>query len=45
MDLIDFILHVDEHLFEFIKNYGVWIYGILFLIIFVLVFELLPEQK
>lgn len=35
MDLIDFILHVDEHLFEFIKNYGVWIYGILFLIIFV----------
>ncbi len=35
MDLIDFILHVDEHLFEFIRNYGVWIYGILFLIIFV----------
>ncbi len=35
MDLIDFILHVDEHLFEFIKNYGVWVYGILFLIIFV----------
>ena len=35
MDLIDFILHVDEHLFGFIKNYGVWIYGILFLIIFV----------
>ncbi|RKG37958.1 DedA family protein [Acinetobacter rongchengensis] len=35
MDLIDFILHVDEHLFEFITNYGVWIYGILFLIIFV----------
>jgi membrane-associated protein len=35
MDLIDFILHIDEHLFEFIKNYGVWVYGILFLIIFV----------
>ena len=35
MDLIDFILHVDAHLFEFIKNYGVWVYGILFLIIFV----------
>ncbi|NHB56923.1 DedA family protein [Acinetobacter sp. 194] len=35
MYLIDFILHVDEHLFEFIKNYGVWVYGILFLIIFV----------
>ncbi|WP_010116756.1 DedA family protein [Acinetobacter sp. P8-3-8] len=35
MDLIDFILHVDEHLFEFITNYGRWVYGILFLIIFV----------
>lgn len=35
MDLINFILHVDDHLFEFITNYGVWIYGILFLIIFV----------
>ena len=35
MDLIDFILHVDEHLLEFIRNYGVWVYGILFLIIFV----------
>lgn len=35
MDLIDFILHVDEHLFEFVTNYGYWIYGILFLIIFV----------
>ena len=34
MDLIDFILHVDEHLFEFIRNYGVWIYGILFLFFF-----------
>jgi len=35
MDLLDFILHVDEHLVEFIRNYGVWVYGILFLIIFV----------
>ena len=35
MELIDFILHVDDHLLEFITNYGVWIYGILFLIIFV----------
>ena len=35
MELIDFILHVDDHLFEFITNYGVWIYAILFLIIFV----------
>ena len=35
MELIDFILHVDDHLLEFIANYGVWIYAILFLIIFV----------
>ena len=35
MELIDFILHVDDHLLEFITNYGIWIYGILFLIIFV----------
>lgn len=35
MELIDFILHVDQHLLEFINNYGVWIYAILFLIIFV----------
>ncbi|QIC77367.1 DedA family protein [Acinetobacter indicus] len=35
MELIDFILHVDAHLLEFITNYGVWIYAILFLIIFV----------
>lgn len=35
MNPIDFILHVDQHLLEFITNYGVWIYGILFLIIFV----------
>ncbi|QLB58208.1 DedA family protein [Acinetobacter indicus] len=35
MELIDFILHVDVHLLEFITNYGVWIYAILFLIIFV----------
>ncbi|MDM1263141.1 DedA family protein [Acinetobacter indicus] len=35
MELIDFILHVDAHLLEFITNYGVWIYAILFLIIFI----------
>ena len=35
MELLDFILHVDQHLAEFITNYGTWIYGILFLIIFV----------
>lgn len=35
MELIDFILHIDLHLLEFIHQYGVWIYAILFLIIFV----------
>ena len=35
MYLLDFILHVDQHLVEFVTNYGTWIYGILFLIIFV----------
>ncbi|EPO6433069.1 cytochrome O ubiquinol oxidase, partial [Acinetobacter baumannii] len=27
MELLDFILHVDQHLAEFITNYGTWIYG------------------
>lgn len=35
MELINFILHVDQHLAEFIQNYGVWVYGILFAIIFI----------
>ncbi|MFV0305279.1 MAG: DedA family protein [Moheibacter sp.] len=35
MELIDFILHIDEHLAQFIRDYGTWIYAILFLIIFV----------
>lgn len=33
--LLDFILHVDKHLELFIQNYGLWVYGLLFLIIFV----------
>jgi len=33
--LIDFILHVDKHLEVFIQNYGLWVYALLFLIIFV----------
>lgn len=32
---LDFFLHLDEHLYEMILNYGPWIYAILFLIIFV----------
>lgn len=33
--LIDFILHVDDHLVEIVNNYQMWTYLILFLIIFV----------
>jgi membrane-associated protein len=33
--LIDFILHVDKHLTELVQAYGVWVYGLLFLIVFV----------
>ena len=33
--LIDFILHVDAHLTEFVRDYGAWVYALLFLIIFV----------
>ena len=35
MGLFDFIMHIDQHLSEFANEYGLWIYGILFLIIFV----------
>ena len=33
--LIDFILHVDKHLEAFVQSYGMWVYALLFLIIFV----------
>lgn len=33
--ILDFFLHLDEHLHVMIMNYGNWIYFILFLIIFV----------
>ena len=33
--LIDFILHIDEHLNSIITQYGAWTYAILFAIIFV----------
>ena len=32
--LIDFILHIDQHLVEIVHNYKTWTYLILFLIIF-----------
>ena len=33
--LLDFILHVDKRLEVFVQNYGLWVYALLFLIIFV----------
>jgi len=33
--LLDFILHVDVHLATFVQTYGIWVYALLFLIIFV----------
>ena len=32
--VIDFVLHLDVHLDEIIRNYGAWTYGILFGIVF-----------
>lgn len=33
--LLQFILHIDTFLETFVRNYGAWVYGLLFLIIFV----------
>ena len=32
--LIDFLLHSDQHITDFIVTYGRWVYGILFAIVF-----------
>ncbi|MDF7675876.1 DedA family protein [Neisseriaceae bacterium ESL0693] len=32
--IIDFIVHIDQHLQYFVVNYGLWIYAILFILIF-----------
>jgi membrane-associated protein len=32
--IVDFILHSDRHLLEFVTNYGPWVYALLFLIVF-----------
>ena len=34
MWLVNFILHIGDHLQELVKNYGNWIYAILFAIVF-----------
>lgn len=33
--LMDFILHIDRYLQDFVQAYGAWIYVLLFLIVFV----------
>lgn len=33
-NLVDFILHSDQHLLELVGSYGPWVYGILFLVVF-----------
>ncbi len=33
--LLDFVLHVDRHLGQFVTTYGTWVYALLFLVIFV----------
>src|SRR5688572_30598077 len=47
--LIDFILHIDEHLATIIADYGLWTYLVLFLIIFVetglVIMPLLPGDS
>lgn len=49
MFLIDFIIHIDKHLQVLASEYGFWIYGILFLIIFcetgLVILPLLPGDS
>ena len=35
LNLFDFIMHIDQHLNQFANDYGLWLYAILFLIIFI----------
>ena len=32
--MIDFVLHFDKHLSEFVRDYGSWVYALLFTIVF-----------
>ncbi|WP_163655396.1 DedA family protein [Listeria sp. PSOL-1] len=47
--LVDFILHIDQHLVEIINTFGIWTYIILFLIVFIetglVVFPFLPGDS
>jgi membrane-associated protein len=33
-NLVDFVLHSDRHLLEFVSTYGTWVYALLFVIVF-----------
>jgi membrane-associated protein len=32
--VLDFVLHLDSHLLDLVGNYGLWVYGVLFVIVF-----------
>jgi membrane-associated protein len=32
--MLDFLLHSDKHLLEFVRAYGTWVYGLVFAIVF-----------
>src|SRR5436309_3679277 len=32
--LLDFVLHLDAHLLDFVRTYGAWVYALLFGIVF-----------
>jgi membrane-associated protein len=32
--VLDFVLHFDKHLLDFVRDYGAWVYAILFTIVF-----------
>ena len=34
MQFVDIVLHLDKHLALLVQQYGLWIYGILFFIVF-----------
>ena len=34
MNLLDIVLHLDNHLLKLVAEYGIWVYGILFAIVF-----------
>jgi membrane-associated protein len=34
LQLVDFVLHFDRYLLQFVQLYGAWVYGILFAIVF-----------